>query len=125
MKRRFLREIWSIVVFMILVTFALSFAAEGEKIRVQGKVMELDLKQMVIVVNEKTFSLDQKTVLSDEKGSPIPLDRLKAKAQVYIVGAIDQAHQRLVAQRIYLLSKRITNKEKHLYLFMQDTPPED
>ena len=125
MKRRFLREIWSIVVFMILVTFALSFAAEGEKIRVQGKVMELDLKQMVIVVNEKTFSLDQKTVLSDEKGSPIPLDRLKVKAQVYIVGAIDQAHQRLVAQRIYLLSKRITNKEKHLYLFMQDTPPED
>jgi len=124
-KRKFFKEMGPIVVVIIVVTSVLGFAAEGENIRVQGKVMELDLKQRVIVVNEKTFFLDQKTVLSDEKGSPIPLDRLKVKAQVYIVGAIDQVHQRLVAQRIYLLSKRITNKEKHLYLFMQDTPPED
>jgi hypothetical protein len=112
-------------VIIILTTFVLSFAAEGEKIRVQGQVMELDLKQMVITVCEKTFVIDQTTVVCNEKGVPITNDRLKAKARVYIVGENDQAGKRLVARKIYLLSKRIPNKEKHLYPFMQDTPPED
>lgn len=110
---------------IILATSAVVFAAEGDKIRVQGKVMELDLKTMMIVVCEKTFVMDQTTVVCNEKGLPIPNDRLKAKARVYIVGENDQAGKRLVARKIYLLSKRIPNKEKHLYPFMQDTPPED
>ena len=125
MKKGFFKQIGCVAVIIILATSVVGFAAEGDKIRVQGKVMELDLKKMVIVVNEKTFVMDQTTVVCNEKGSPIPSDRLKAKARVYIVGENDQVGKRLVARKIYLLSKRIPNKEKHLYPFMQDTPPED
>jgi hypothetical protein len=124
-KKRSFKQIVCVTVIIILTTFVLSFAAEGDKIRVQGQVMELDLKQMVITVCEKTFVIDQTTVVCNEKGVPLTNDRLKAKARVYIVGENDQAGKRLVARKIYLLSKRIPNKEKHLYPFMQDTPPED
>jgi hypothetical protein len=110
---------------IILATSVVGFSAEGDKIKVQGKVMELDLKKMVIVVCEKTFVIDQTTVVYNEKGLPIPNDQLRKKARVYIVGENDQASQRLVARKIYLLSKRISDKEKHLYPFMQDTPSED
>jgi hypothetical protein len=126
-KKGSFKQIGCVAVIIILATSVLGFAAEGDKIRVQGQVMESDLKQMVIIVNEKTFSLDINTVVCNEKGSPIPNDRLKAKAWVYIVAENDRVRKRLVAQKIYLLSKRIPNKEKHLYPFMQETetPPED
>lgn len=125
MKKGFFKQIGCVAVIIILATSAVVFAAEGDKIKVQGKVMELDLKKMVIVVCEKAFVMDQTTVVCNEKGSPIPNDRLKAQARVYIVGENDQASKRLVARKIYLLPKRIPGKEKHLYPFMQDTPPED
>jgi hypothetical protein len=124
-KKEFFRKIGCVAVIIILATSVLGFAAEGDKIRVQGKVMELDLNTRMIVVCEKAFVMDQTTVVCDEKGSAISSDRLKAKARVYIVGETDQANKRLVARKIYLLSKRIPNKEKHLYPFMQDSPPED
>jgi hypothetical protein len=124
-KKGSFKQIGCVAVIIILASSAAAFAAEGDKIRGQGEVMELDLKTMMIVVFEKTFIMDQTTVVYNEKGSPIPNDRLKAKAIVYIVGENDQAGKRLVARKIYLLSKRIPNKEKHLYPFMQDTPPED
>jgi len=124
-KKESFKQIGYVAVIIILATSALGFAAEGDKIRVQGKVMELDLKTMMIVVCEKTFVMDQTTVVCNEKGAPIPNDRLKAKARVYIEGEYDPAGKRLVARKIYLLPKRIPNKEKHLYPFMQDTPPED
>ena len=125
MKKGFFKQIGCVAVIIILATSAVVFAAEGDQIRVQGKVMELDLKKMVIVVCEKAFVMDQTTVVCNEKGSPIPNDRLKAQARVYIVGENDQASKRLVARKIYLLPKRIPGKEKHLYPFMQDTPAED
>lgn len=125
MKKEFFQQMGCAAVIIILATSVLGFAAEGGKIKVQGKVMELDLKQMVIVVCEKAFVLDQNTVVCNEKGSPIPNERLKPKAQVYIVAENDRVGKRLVAQRIYLLSKHISNKEKHLYPFMQDTPAEE
>lgn len=125
MKKGFFKQIGCVAVIIILATSAVVFAAEGDKIKVQGKVMELDLKKMVIVVCEKAFVMDQTTVVCNEKGSPIPNDRLKAQARVYIVGENDQASKRLVARKIYLLPKRIPGKEKHLYPFMQDTPAED
>jgi len=124
-KKGFFKQIGCVAVIIILATSAVVFAAEGDQIRVQGKVMELDLKKMVIVVCEKAFVMDQTTVVCNEKGSPIPNDRLKAQARVYIVGENDQASKRLVARKIYLLPKRIPGKEKHLYPFMQDTPAED
>jgi hypothetical protein len=85
----------------------------------QGIVMEVDLKKNMIVVNERMFAWDPNTIFYNEKGSPLTVDKLRAKTWVYIEGMRDNVRKRLVAEKIYMLPKYIDEKEKHLYPFME------
>jgi hypothetical protein len=109
----------SLTVFFLLVFSALTFGAEIGIIKMQGVVMELDLKKGTVVISEKTFVWDQKTAFYNDKGSPIKVDSLKTKGWVYIEGENDKANKRWVAKKIYLLPKYIEGKERHLYPFIQ------
>jgi hypothetical protein len=102
-----------------LVFSHLTFAQEGGIIKIQGRVMELDLKKNTMIVNERLFIWNEKTIFSDDKDKPITVEKLSAKSWVNIEGANDKANQRLVAKKIYLLPKFIERKERYLYPFIQ------
>ncbi len=54
---------------------SLTFASDKDIFRVQGTVMEIDLKKGTMIVNEKLFRWDQKTTFLNDKGSPITIDK--------------------------------------------------
>ncbi len=115
------RELFPIAVaFAIVFTIHTSlFASENNDIRIQGRVMEVDLMNKMMIVNEKTFVWDQNTKFFDEKGVPVTVDRLRTKTWVYIEGIRDISKKRVLAGSIYLLPKYIPSKDKNLYPFFQ------
>jgi hypothetical protein len=118
-KKRFINKGVILLILSIVTISSLTFASNKDKITVQGVVMELDLKKNMMVVNERMFVWDSNTIFYDEKGSPLAVDKLRAKTWVYIEGMRDNVRKRLVAEKIYMLPKYIPEKEKHLYPFME------
>ena len=119
-KRTFIRTV--IICALVAVTYSystLTYAADGGMVRVQGKIMEIDLKKNIMTVNERPFAWDQKTTLHNEKGSPTTIDRFRPKTHVYIEGMQDGESKRVLIKKIYLLPKRVEKKDRHLYPFMQ------
>jgi len=118
-KTRFLYKGVILLIFSISIISSLTFALDKDKIAIQGVVMDVDLKKNMMIVNERMFVLDPNTFFFNEKGSPITVDKLRAKTWVYIEGMRDNVRKRLVAEKIYILPKYIPEKEKHLYPFME------
>jgi hypothetical protein len=108
-----------LIVFLALLIPALTSARQGDIVKMQGVVMAVDVKQGTFVVNEKLFVWDQHTAIQTEKGIQTTLDKLKVKDWVYVEGVEDGVRNRIEAQKIYLLQKRIDQKEKHNYPFME------
>ena len=105
----------------ILLAFAsplLTFASDTGIVKLQGVVMAVDLKQNSLTVNERTFSWNPQTLISNERGQPVTPDKLKTHEWVYIVGIPDKANRRNIAKKIYLIPNYVHDKEKHLYPFM-------
>lgn len=113
----YLRGFLVAILFSLLIS-SLTFAAEKDILTFQGMVTELDWERKMITVNERSFAFDRNTTVYNEKGSPIPQDRLKTKTWVFIEGVKDKS-QKKVAKKIYLLPKYIDEKEKRLYPFIK------
>jgi hypothetical protein len=111
------RGIFLAILFSLFIS-SLTFAADKDIVTFQGMVMELDWKQKIIIVNERSFAFDKNTIVHNEKGSPIPQDNLKTKTWVFVEGVKDK-NQKKLAKKIYLLPKYIDDKEKHLYPFIK------
>lgn len=109
-------------VLLLTVFCPLVLAEEVSVVRLQGAIMELDLKKNILIVNERVFVCDQKTTFHNEKGVPVGIEKLRVKSWVYIEGERDEARKRLVAKKIYLLPRYIGRKERRLYPFI---PRED
>ena len=105
--------------FLILMVSALTFASEDGIVKFQGVVMAVDVKNNIVTVNERSFVCDQHTGIYNEKGAPCTLDKLKERGWVYIEGISDRAKRRNVARKIYVIPKRIGEKDKHLYSFFE------
>jgi hypothetical protein len=106
------------LIVLSLLTFSPWTLASGEEVKMQGLIMNIDLKQNTMVVNEKTFTWRSNTAIHNDKGSPITMDRFKQNAWVYIEGEKDE-NNRMHIKKIYLLPKRVDKKEMHLYPFME------
>jgi hypothetical protein len=118
-KIRFFYKGVILLIFSISIISSLTFALDKDKITIQGVVMDVDLKKNMMIVNERMFVWDPNTIFYNEKGSPITVDKLRAKTWVYIEGMRDNVRKRLVAEKIYMLPKYIPEKERHLYPFME------
>jgi hypothetical protein len=103
----------------IIAFFTLSYASQENEIKLQGKIMDFDLKRNMMTVNERLFVWDEKTIINNEKGSPITMDQFKPKSWVYIVGERDNVNKRIMIKKIYLLPKRVDKKERNLYPFIE------
>jgi hypothetical protein len=84
--------------------FRFGKAEEKNEVRIQGKVMELDVMKKTVIVNEKTFAWDQNTLFFNEKGSPITADKLTLQSQVSIEATRVKSKPSII-KKIYLLSK--------------------
>jgi hypothetical protein len=119
MKQFLPGKTWISLVVFVLVASGGAIASENKKFATQGKVMELNLSKNILIVNEQTFVLDQNTTIRDSKGSSLAVEGLEVKTWVYIEGVRGGRGQPVVAMKIYVLQKRISRQERHLYPFMQ------
>ena len=108
-----------ILFFSVFILATLALAQDTDIVKLQGRVMQLDLEKNVMTVNERLFVLDSQTSVRDEKDYPISVDRLKPEAWVYVEGENNKVIKKLVAKKIYLLPKYIEKRERHLYPFME------
>jgi len=118
-KRTFFYIGFTFAIFWVFVISSLTFASDESIVRIQGRVMELDLERNMMVVNERTFVLSPNTNFYNEKGSSITADRLRTKVWVYIEGTSQNLDRKVVAEKVFLIPKYIHEKEKHLYPFIQ------
>jgi hypothetical protein len=106
---------------LMFIFSGLDFAQGQDEFKIQGLIMNVDLQKKVMIVNESTYLWDQNTKFYNDKGSPVTVDKLRAKTWVYIQGVKDSGGKRMMAEKIYLLPKYIDKKEKHLYSFFNET----
>ncbi len=118
-RRALLRIGFGFITFSVLGIYSLTFALDESIVKIQGRVMELDLQKNMMIVNERTFFWGPHTSICDENGSPVAADRLKTKIWVYIEGSSRNSNKKLVADKIFLIPRYIHGKEKHLYPFIQ------
>jgi type II secretory pathway component PulC len=105
------------ILIWIVVLFPLFYAFGNNQIRLQGILMSLDLEKNLIVVNERTFFLDDQTAFYNENGSLTSKEKFKPNSRVYIEG--EKNNDRVVVRKIYFLPKRIDKKERNIYPFLQ------
>lgn len=96
---------------------SLTFASGEEIYRNQGIIMSIDLKQKIMVVNERIFTWDHTTMIFNEKESPISIENFKPNKWVYIEGVREKKKNPMRIEKIYLLPKYVDKKERHLYSF--------
>ena len=108
------------VILFVLTISSLTFALDKNIIRIQGRVMEVDFNNNLMIVNERTFVWNQNTAFYNDRGSPTTVDSLRKKTWVYVEGAKDATKKIVIAQKIYILPKYIPGKERHLYPFFQE-----
>ena len=119
-KANVYRFVMFTIVFMFIFS-ALAFTQGQDAFKIQGLIMNVDFPKKVMIVNESTFIWDQNTKFYNDKGSPVTVDKLRAKTWVYIQGVKDSGGKRMTAEKIYTLPKYIDKKEKHLYPFFNET----
>ena len=107
-----------LMITLALTVSVLTFASDTGIVKLQGVVMAVDLKQNNLTVNERTFSWNPQTLISNERGQAVTPDKLKPRGWVYIEGIPDKANRRNIAKKIYLIPNYVHDKEKHLYPFM-------
>lgn len=123
MKKPVKKNVWKGLILAILlglIFFQLTLAEVKDKVKIQGLLVELNLKSRVMVVNETTFSWDEGTTFNNAKGIPVPLEQFSTKNWVYVEGEHDKARKTMSAKKVYLLPKYIERKERHLYPFIQN-----
>ncbi len=108
---------WLAMASLNIVVSGMTFAGDGINVRTQGVLMELNVKQMTAIINEKLFIWNGKTKFLNEKGSPIAIDSFKEKRWVYVEGVRDK--RGVTAEKIYLLPGFIDSKNRSLYPFME------
>lgn len=100
MKTKSFYKIVILTLFILILLFSLqAFAAEEGKMWLEGSLMRIDLQKNTMVVNEKTFIWDKKTIFLSESGTPITPDQLKLGREVHIEG------QRMGQKRLFLIKE--------------------
>lgn len=111
MKIRFFGTVMTLVLSFVLLFSAIALAAEPVAVTIQGKIMDWDLKQNMIVVNEKYFFWNAETLFHDEKGNvtkggQFKVRQLKMNTLVNIE-AIKKpdAKRQFIIKKLYLVPK--------------------
>jgi hypothetical protein len=99
----FKKEIPLIAVLLVL-ALSLVWAADNNMKKTRGKVETVDLKKKVFVVNESQYFWNHDTTFSDEKGTPLKIDRLKPQASVYIQWESVKGSRERIAKKVCIFN---------------------
>lgn len=77
----------------------------NEVIKTKGILMEIDLKNNILIVNEEKFIWDSNTVIKDENGSNIKINNLKPNTPIYMESVEDPGNKRFLIKKIRLIKK--------------------
>ena len=99
----FKKEIPLIAVLLVL-ALSLVWAADNNMKKTRGKVETVDLKKKVFVVNESKYFWNHDTTFSDEKGTPLKIDRLKPQASVYIQWESVKGSRERIAKKVCIFN---------------------
>ncbi len=116
---------------LVFLFSGLAFAQGQGVVRMQGMVDKVYLDKKIIIINEEfIFVWDENTIFSNEKGSPITIDKFKRNNWVYIEGVSykkgkpalvrNKKDKPALIKKMYLLPKEIRVEERHLYPFMAE-----
>ncbi len=91
-------------------TVVLTFGAEPEALTFEGRIMDLDSKKNVIIVNEKRFMWNKDSLFCDEKGNIVKgnqfkVEQLKMNALVHIEAAKTTGKRQFVILKLSLPQK--------------------
>ena len=106
-----------LIAFSMLPCSTWTFASDEGISKTQGRIMSIDFKKNIMVVNEITFIWNKSSIFNDDKESIIGIEKFKPKSWVFIEG--EKGDKYIVIKKIYLLPKYVDQKERHLYPFMQ------
>ena len=110
--------------FFLLLFCGVTFAQEIGSIAMQGIVDKVYVDKKMMIVNEElTFAWDQNTIFRNANGSPVTIYNFKRDVWVYIEGVDAQEDKPILIKKIYIIPKRISKEEKHLYPFMKEEKP--
>jgi hypothetical protein len=106
-KIRFFGTVMALVISSMFLFSALAFAAEPQVVTFEGRIMDWDLKKNMVVVNEKNFFWNSKTLFYDEKGSLTKTEKLaeqlKMNTLVNIEAVKGAGKRRFIIKKISLL----------------------
>ncbi len=103
--RKFLNKTIILVSLLILFSSSPAWSTDEDLIQTEGILMEVDLKTNTMVVNERRFSWDSNTFITNEKGSSITIDKLKTNSWIYMESIEDRANKRILVKKIRLIKK--------------------
>jgi hypothetical protein len=89
---------------------AVSLASETR--RGQGLVMQMDTKTQTLVVHEKLFRYDRNTKVTDLKGAPIGIDKIKVKTRVSMEWVEGKPGEACLIKTISIVPRRVDKKVK-------------
>jgi hypothetical protein len=105
-KTKSFYKIVILTLFILTLLFSLrASAAEEGILRLEGSLMGIDLQKNMMVVNEKTFIWDKKTIFLNESGAPVTPDQLKLHRKVHIEGERMGQKRLILIKEIRLLPK--------------------
>ena len=105
MKIKFSRKEIILISCLLLLFSGLTFGAEKNVFRIEGKIEELNLWKNTLVIFEKTFVWGPSTQFFDEKGSPITEDQLKNDTRVSIESTWEKNKRNYTIQKLSILPK--------------------
>ena len=94
-----------LIAVLLFLNISLVLAADSMIKNTRGKVEIVDVKKKVFVVNESEYFWNQITTFSDEKGTPLKIDRVKPQASVYIQWESVKGSRKRIAKRVCIFNE--------------------
>lgn len=105
MRSTIFRKQIPLIAILLFLAFSLAWGADNHIKKSRGKVETIDLKRKVFVVNESMYSWNNDTIFSDEKGTPVKIDRLKPNTPVFIEWESVKGNRKRIAKRVCIYNE--------------------
>jgi hypothetical protein len=109
MKYPIFRKEIPLIAVLLFLAFSLALAADSNIRKSRGKVETVDFKKKVFVLNESQYYWHRDTIFSDEKGTPVQIERLKPQASVYIEWESVKGSRKRIVKRVCIFNDEKDN----------------
>ncbi len=94
-----------LIAVLLFLSISLVLAADSKIKNSRGKVETVDFKKKVFILNESNYFWNDGTIFSDEKGTPVKIERLKPKASVYVQWESVKGSGKRIARKVCIFNE--------------------